>query len=121
MTKSYFEIGGQIVETFVEGPQYSQGPPAQKAADRVMLKKAHKEVIAALDEAVGDRYDVKRGIKGGHKALGGKRMVVRGLTIAAVLAAADGPLPFGDVAAAAFLIGGGTYMVYSGTKDIIQK
>jgi len=121
MTKSYFEIAGQIVETFVEGPQYSQGPPARKAADRVMLKRAHKEVIAAVDEAVGDSYDVKRGIKGGQRAAGGRRMVVRGLTIAATLAAMDGPLPFGDVAAAAFLIGGGTYMVYSGTKDVIQK
>ena len=120
MTKSYFEIAGQLVQVFVEGPEYSQGPPARKAADRVMLKRAHKEVIDVIDEAVGDRYDVKRAVKGGQRAAGGKRMVVRGLTIAAALAAADGPLPFGDVAAAAFLIGGGTYMVYSGTKDVIQ-
>jgi hypothetical protein len=32
----------------------------------------------------------------------------------------DGPLPFGDVLAAGFLIGGGAYMAYSGAKDVIQ-
>jgi len=121
MSKSYFEIGGHIIETLVEGPNYSQGPPAQKAADRVMLKRAHKEVISAVDEALGDSYDFKRGVKGAQKTVGGRKMIIRGLGIAATLAAVDGPLPIGDVLAVGFLVAGGSYMIYTGTKDVIQN
>ena len=85
-----------------------------------MLKTTRKAVITAVDEAVGDSYDVKRGIAGGQKTRSGFRAVGRGVAIAATLAAADGPLPFGDVLAAGFLIGGGTYMAYSGVKDVLQ-
>ncbi len=85
-----------------------------------MLKTTRKIAIEQLDEAVGDSYDVKRGIAGGQKTRTGFRAVGRGVAIAATLAAADGPLPFGDVLAAGFLIGGGAYMAYSGVKDVIQ-
>jgi len=121
MSKSYFEIGGLIVETIVEGPKYSQGPPAQKAADRVMLKRAHKEVISAVDEALGESYDLKRAVKGAQKTVGGRKMIIRGLGIAATLAAVDGPLPVGDVLAVGFLVAGGSYMMYTGAKDVIQN
>jgi len=85
-----------------------------------MLKTTRKIAIEQIDKAVGDSYNVKRGIAGAEKTRGGLRAVGRGLTIAATLAAMDGPLPFGDVLAAGFLIGGGAYMAYSGAKDVIQ-
>ena len=85
-----------------------------------MMKTSRKAVIAAADEIVGDSYSVKKGIQGAGKVRTGGRTIARGLTIAATLAAMDGPLPVGDVLGAAFLIGGGAYITYSGVKDVIQ-
>ena len=85
-----------------------------------MLKTTRKVAIEQLDKAVGDSYDLKQSITGAQKARTGFRAVGRGVAIAATLAAMDGPLPFGDVLAAGFLIGGGTDMAYSGVKDVLQ-
>ena len=85
-----------------------------------MMKTARKAAIAGVDEIVGDSYSVKRAITGTQKARSGTRAIARGLTIAATLAAADGPLPFGDILAVGVLVGGGAYMTYSGVKDVIQ-
>jgi len=85
-----------------------------------MMKTSRKAVIAVADEIVGDSYSVKQGIQGAGKIRTGGRTIARGLTIAATLAAMDGPLPFGDVLAAGFLIGGGAYITYTGVKDVIQ-
>jgi hypothetical protein len=85
-----------------------------------MLKTTRNIAIEQLDQAVGDSYNVKRGLTGAQKTRTGLKSVSRGITIAATLAAMDGPLPFGDVLAAGFLIGGGAYMAYSGAKDVIQ-
>jgi len=84
------------------------------------MNTSRKAVISAVDEAVGDSYSVKQGIQGAGKVRTGGRSIARGLTIAATLAAMDGPLPFGDVLAAGLLIGGGTYIAYSGVKDVLQ-
>lgn len=84
------------------------------------MKTGKAAAIEALDELAGDSYSVKQAYKGVGKVRGGQRAIGRGLAIAATLAAIDGPLPFGDVAAAGFLIVGGSYMVYSGAKDVIQ-
>lgn len=84
------------------------------------MKTSRTAAIAAVDEMVGDSYNVKQGVLGAGKVRSGGRSIARGLTIAATLAAIDGPLPFGDVLAAGVLIGGGTYMAYSGVKDVIQ-
>lgn len=122
MAQSYYEIGGRIVECILDTPDVSHhGQTAkQRSMDRVMMKTARKASIEAVDSLVGDSYNVKRGIAGGTKVRGGVKTVGRGIAIAATLAAMDGPLPFGDVLAAGFLIGGGSYMVYSGAKDVIQ-
>jgi len=119
---SYFEIGGVIVESILDTPDVSHhGTDAkQRKADRVMMKSSRKAVIEIIDEAVGDSYSVKQGIAGGQKLRTGTRSIGRGLTIAATLAAMDGPLPIGDALAAGFLIGGGTYLAYSGIKDVLQ-
>ncbi len=121
MSVSYFEIGGQIIESVLE-PEFSwnNANKTERRADNKMLKMAHKASIEAVDQLVGDSYSVKKAIRGGQKAKGGAMSVRRGLAIAAVLAAADGPLPIGDALAAGFLIGGGAYMIYSGAQDVIQ-
>ena len=122
MAQSYYEIGGRIVECLLDTPDVSHhGQTAQqRKTDRIMMKGARKASIEALDHVVGDSYDVKKGITGGTKVRQGTKTVGRGIAIAATLAAMDGPLPFGDVLAAGFLIGGGSYLIYSGAKDVIQ-
>jgi len=119
---SYFEIGGVIVESILDTPDVSHhgSNAAQRKVDRALMKTSRKAVIEVIDDAVGDRYSVKQGITGGQKLRTGTRSIGRGLTIAATLAAMDGPLPIGDALAAGFLIGGGTYLAYSGIKDVIQ-
>ena len=84
------------------------------------MKTARKASVEAIDTALGDSYDFKKGIQGGTRIRGGGISVARGLGLAATLAAIDGPLPFGDVLAAGLLIGGGSYMVYTGVRDVIQ-
>jgi len=126
---SFFTVGGHIIETILDGPEYSGGgyeanvadSKRQAKEDKVLLKQSHKSAIELADEMIGDSYSVSRGVKGAQKARTGTTMVRRGLTIAVALAAMDGPLPFGDVAAAAFLVGGGAYMIYTGGKDIAQR
>lgn len=119
--KSYFEIGGKIVECVLDGPTATGTPSSTRTkADKAMLKRAHQEFVSAVDQQIPG-YDVKKGISGAKKGKAGTAMVRRGVSIAFVIAAADGPLPIGDAVAAAFLIGGGTYMIYSGTKDVIQR
>ena len=126
---SFFTVGGHVIETILDGPEYSGGgyeatiaeSKRQAKEDKVLLKQSHKSAIELADELVGDSYSVKKGIKGAQTARTGTTMVRRGLTIAAALAAMDGPLPFGDVAAAVFLVGGGAYMIYAGSKDIAQR
>jgi len=117
---SYFEIGGKLVECILDEPDISHhgNTAAQRKVDRIMMKQGKKAVIEVLDQQTS--YDVKRGMKGASKARQGTRTIGRGLAIAGALAAIDGPLPFGDVLAAGFLIGGGAYLTYSGVKDVLQ-
>ncbi len=119
---SYFEIGGQVIACVIDQPDVSHhGQNAtQRKTDRLLLKTARDATITLIDDAVGDTYDVKTGLKGAATTRQGLRSVGRGLAIAGTLAAMDGPLPFGDVLAAGFLIGGGAYMTYSGIKDVVQ-
>ncbi len=123
---SYFEIGGTIVECLLDTPDISHhGQTAQqRKTDRVLMKTTRKAAIEALDDAVGDSYSIKRGLDGGTKIRGGGTAISTGANIARwalVAAAADGPLPIGDIIAAGILIGGGAYMVHEGYQDIRQK
>ena len=123
MTVTYFEIGGKIVESVLTPPTISHGTYGQRKVNNAMIKKSHKASIEALDTIVGNRYDVKRGVRGGQKVKAGGTSISTGYQIAKyaiAAAAADGPLPFGDAIAAAILIGGGAYMVYDGYQDIHQ-
>ena len=124
MNVSYFEIGGEIVEctdyTSTPSSQYSpslfRGAPTTSTVAQVQAQRNGK----VAGGRKGDHYDTRKAIHGGHRVKGGTRVLTRGLTIAATLAVADGPLPFGDVLAAGVLIGVGAYLLYSGTKDVIQ-
>ena len=123
---SYFEIGGKIVECILDTPDISHhGRTAQaRKTDRLLMKQSQKAVIEAVDTAVGDSYDVKRGMTGARNVRAGGSAISTGGAIARwalVAAAADGPLPIGDVIAAGILIGGGAYLVHEGYKDIRQK
>jgi hypothetical protein len=87
------------------------------------MKTSRKAAIEGVDKLVGDSYDVKRGMRGGQKVRGGATSVGTGIKIARwamLAAAADGPLPIGDVIAAGILIGGGAYMIHEGMQDIKQ-
>lgn len=120
---SYFEIGGKIIESVLTPPQVSQGTYGERKVKNRMIKESHKASIEAIDVLVGDRYDVKRGARGGQKVRAGGTSISTGYQIAkyaVAAAAADGPLPFGDAIAAVILIGGGAYMVYDGYADIRQ-
>lgn len=124
MNVSYFEIGGEIVEcidsTSIPSPQHSpslfRGAPTTSTVAQVQAQRNGK----VAGGRKGDRYDLKAAGEGVSQARGGQRVLTRGLTIAATLAVADGPLPIGDVLAAGVLIGVGAYMIYSGIEDVIQ-
>lgn len=124
MNVSYFEIGGELVEchhsTSIPSSSYSassfRGAPTTSTVAQVQAQRNGK--VAGGRKA--DRYSEKQAVEGAQKVLGGRRVLTRGLTIAATLAVADGPLPIGDVLAAGVLIGVGGYLLYSGTKDVIQ-
>lgn len=122
---SYFEIGGRIVECLLDTPDISHHGQnaAKRKQDRIIMKTSRKAAIEGVDKLVGDSYNVKRGLAGGQKVRGGTTSVATGIKIARwamVAAAADGPLPIGDVIAAGILIGGGAYMIHEGMQDIKQ-
>ena len=118
---TYFEIGGHVVESYVE----SNHPHAQlrPRSDPVhqMMKEEHgvpkSMTKRALQSASPEGYDLNRAAQG----YGRYRRARWAFKIAAALAMADGPLPFGDIAAIGVL---GVYGVYETTQaigDILQN
>lgn len=106
---TYFEIGGQVIETYVEG-HHPDVPIRPHGASEVITK-------AALKHASSEGYDFNRAARGAGRA----RRARSALSLAGTLAMADGPLPIGDVLAIGVL---GVYGVYEGTQaygDIRQK
>jgi len=123
---SYFEIGGKLVECATYQGDANQ-PEFFKPMDElgVMAADVGLGVAAKLvASATGkEDYDAMRASTGFSKVRGGGTAISTGANIARwalVAAAADGPLPVGDVIAAGILIGGGAYFVYEGYKDIRQ-
>lgn len=111
---TYFEIGGYLVESHVD----EHRPPATnfKTLSKTtgipspLLKQASKDV----QEDLG--YDVQRA----SRAPGRLRRAQWAFTTAAALAAADGPLPLGDIAAIGFLGIYGGYEVVEAVRDLTQ-
>jgi hypothetical protein len=120
---SYFEIGGKIIEVATHQEDANNYQEFMRPMDELGNMIIEKAAVTALDAVVGDEYDVKRAAAGGHKMRFGTTSVGTGIKIARwamVAAAADGPLPVGDVIAAGILIGGGAYMIHQGFQDIRQ-
>lgn len=117
---SYFEIGGHIVETGLnvsEAMEWNFLTPMDFAP-----------IIKPVDVGVGlaakavskttkkESYDVVRA----SRAPGRMRRARYALQLAATLAAADGPLPFGDALAIGVLGGYATYEVIGAVGDLKQ-
>ncbi len=118
---TYFEIGGQVIETYVEGRHY-HAPLRPRADPLHHYMKEHHGVSksmtkAALKHASPEGYDLNRAARG----IGRARRARWALSLAATLAAADGPLPIGDVAAIGVLGVYGTYEATQAYGDFRQK
>ena len=117
---SYFEIGGQIVETGLHieeamSQQYLQ------LSDFSLIPRKEDVVIAgvatSVAKAVGkEDYSVARALRAPRRYTSARSA----LAVAATMAAADGPLPIGDVLAIGVLTGFALYQGYHGIRDIVQ-
>lgn len=115
MTQSYFEIAGHVLESVVETP--IQRPPSTNLVRDMKSRygvpaPVTKEAAAAAKEKTG--VDVVRL----SQVPGRARRAKWAFGTAATLAMADGPLPFGDIAAIAVLSAYGTYEVVEAVGDI---
>lgn len=118
---TYFEIGGHVIETYVQS--HLPDVPLRPRSDPVhhFMKKEHGVPKAmtkqALKQASPEGYDFDRAARGYGRA----RRAKWALTTAATLAAADGPLPFGDIAAIGVLGIYGGYEMTQAYGDLRQK
>ncbi len=117
----FFEIGGHVVETYVANNHFHA--PLRPRSDPVhhMMKEEHgvpKTMTKhALKSVSPEGYDLNRAAQGYGRA----RRARWAFSTAAALAAADGPLPFGDIAAIGLL---GFYGAYEGIHafgDFLQN
>jgi hypothetical protein len=109
---SYFEIGGRVVESYLDdnpaitsrphysplvelGRKYGVSAPLVKMAGRETKKKYGRDPVEMTSETYGRARRAKWAFR-----------------TAAILAAADGPLPIGDIAAIGVLGVYGTYELY---------
>jgi len=116
---TYFEIGGQVIETSVDPGHHRSRPRADPIHH--YMKDQHgvskSLTTAALKQASPEGYDLNRAARGAGRA----RRARWAFSLAATLALADGPLPIGDVAAIGVL---GVYGAYEATQaygDLRQK
>lgn len=112
---TYFEIGGYLIESHVD--EHRPPKTSFKTLEKTtgipapLLRQASKDVKKKTG------YDLQRA----SAAPGRIRRAQWAFTTAAALAAADGPLPFGDIAAIGFLGIYGGYEVIEAVKDISQS
>lgn len=115
---TYFEIGGHVIENDVVSRKMP-GRPAPTDIKRIakqtgvpapLLRKASQDV----QKKTG--YDIARAAEG----YGRMRRARWAAMTALSLAAADGPLPFGDAMAIGFLAAYGSYEFVAGISDMIQ-
>lgn len=99
---SYFEIAGQIVESSVEDE------------DAVFSDIDYAEIAEILRDK--SDYDIMRA----SQAPGRLRRARNAITLAATLAAADGPLPIGDMLAIGVLGGYAGYEIVRAFGDVRQ-
>ena len=118
---TYFEIGGHVIESFVEARPDVKPRPRKDIVEHHLSTQYHipKKLTKKAAKQVSDEtgYDVQRASEGIAR---GKR-AQWAFSTAATLAMADGPLPIGDVLAIGVLGLYGSYEVYHGFKDIVQN
>ncbi len=114
---TFFEIGGHVVESYVE-THHHDAPirPRVRARDRAHgVPKSMTKL--ALKQVSPDGYDLNRAARGAGRA----RRARWALSLAGTLAMADGPLPIGDVLAIGVLGVYGTYEATQAYGDFRQK
>lgn len=110
---SYFEMGGHVIENVV--PTQTPRPPAVTAGSMAKQMNVPTPVVRAVSK------DVKR--QTGIDPLviadkyGRARRARWAITTAVTIAAADGPLPFADIAAVGFLGAYGLYELHQVVTD----
>jgi len=116
---TFFEIGGHVIESYIDtnthGPRPAADPLLEIAKKHGVPKSLGRAAMKGSSETLG--YDVARA----SRAIGRIRRARRAVTVAAALAAVDGPLPIGDTIAIGFL---GTYAAYEmavGVTDLVQN
>lgn len=114
---AYFEIGGHIIETHVQGENMPGRPP--KIDARSLSRELN--VPAPLIRAASKDIEQKTGVDLLTVADSYSRMRRARWAIgtALTIAAADGPLPFGDMIAVGVLGGYGAYEVYTAVTQLI--
>ncbi len=114
---TFFEIGGHVIETQLDeshGPRPPADPLLEFAKKQGVPKPLARKAMKEISQETG--YDVQRASRGAGRLRRARRV----LGIAATLAAADGPLPFGDAVAIGVLGIYGTYEVVQGAADLAQ-
>lgn len=108
---SYFEIGGQLIESHVDTP--TPRPQAVTAKSISKQLDVPTPMVRSVDRGVKQKTGISP-LKVAEKH-GRARRAIWAFSTAATIAAADGPLPFGDVVAIGFL---GAYGIYE-THQIV--
>ena len=113
---TYFEIGGQLIETHVDAPtgRPRLDPLMELAKKHGVPKPMARAAVKQLSKDTG--YDIARASRG----LGRVKRARWAFSTAATLAMADGPLPFGDIAAIGLLGVYGTYEGVTAFGDLRQ-
>ncbi|MDA9964167.1 hypothetical protein N9D18_00540 [bacterium] len=118
---SYFEIGGKIIETGlnIEEALLQQYLVPGDILNPIPEKKDVVFGVAATAVAKVSRkenYDIGRAMRAPRRYTQARNAI----SLAAMLAAGDGPLPVGDVLAIGVLTGFAVYQGVQGIRDIVQ-
>ena len=114
---TYFEIGGHVLESYVE----SVGQPSRPIAQNVLMEKGKQAgVPKPLMRKGAKELEKSTGIDVMQiaNAPGRVRRASWAFRTAAALAIVDGPLPVGDALAAGLLVTYGTYETVMIVKDV---
>lgn len=113
---TFFEIGGHVVESYVE----SQGQPSRPAINPLMDKAKQKGVPKPLLRKGAKEIKAETGIDVVQisQGLGRAKRATWAFRTAAALALIDGPLPVGDAIAIGLLATYGTYEGVMFVKDV---
>lgn len=113
---TFFEIGGHVIESYVDQEQYGPRP----AANPLFEKAKEYGVPAPLVRQGAKETKQKTGVDPVviGRATGRARRARRAFQIALALAAVDGPLPIGDALAIGVLTAYGAYEVVTAVGEV---